>query len=232
MAEQQQEMASQSSTTEEPVSKGKEGIVYLLTNPAMEGYVKIGKTGGNSIQDVKNRMKTLDSTGVPRAFNCEYAAVVENYEEVEKALHVAFGENRVRPKREFFEGIAPFRIKAVLKLHAKEDVTPNPADTTEDTDEEEIERPPRAENFKFTMAKVPRGETLEWADDTSITCKVVDENNQVEYEGEPDPISISGLAKKLKGSVSARGSLYWIYEGETLQERRERFEREATSDDG
>ena len=201
--------------------------MYLLTNPSMEGYVKIGKTGGNSVQDVKNRMRTLDSTGVPRAFNCEYAAVVENYEEVEKALHVAFGENRVRPKREFFEGIAPFRIKAVLKLHEKVDVTPNPADTGED----EVERPPRAENFKFTMADVPIGATLEWADDPSITCTVVDQNNQVEYKGEPDTISISGLARKLKGSVSARGSLYWIYEGETLQERRERFEREAAGDD-
>ena len=40
MTEQQQEMASQSSTAEAPAGKGKEGIVYLLTNPSMEGYVK------------------------------------------------------------------------------------------------------------------------------------------------------------------------------------------------
>ena len=229
MTEQQQEIASQSRTTEVPAGTGTEGIVYLLTNPAMEGYVKIGKTGGNSVQDVKNRMKDLDRTGVPRAFNCEYAAVVENYEKVENALHVAFGENRVRPKREFFEGIAPFRIKAVLKLHEKIDVTPNPADTAEDTGEDEVERPPRAENFKFTMAGVPIGATLKWADDLSIKCTVVDQNNHVEYEGTRS--TISGLARKLKSSVSARGSLYWIYEGETLQERRERFEREAAGDD-
>ena len=229
MAEQQQEMANQSSATEASAGTGKEGIVYLLTNPAMEGYVKIGKTGGNSVQNVKNRMRTLDSTGVPRAFNCEYAAVVENYEEVEKALHVAFGENRVRPNREFFEGIAPFRIKAVLKLHERENVTPNPTDTAEDTSEDEVERPPRAENFKFTMANVPVGAILEWADDPSITCKVVDENNHVEYQEKRS--TISGLAKDIKGSQSARGSLYWMYEGETLQERRERFEHEAAGED-
>ena len=229
MAEQQQEMASQSSTTEASAGTGKEGIVYLLTNPAMEGYVKIGMTGGNSVQDVKNRMKTLDDTGVPRAFNCEYAAVVENYEEVEKALHVAFGDNRVRPNREFFEGITPFRIKAVLKLHEKVDVTPSPTDTAEATGEDEVERPPRVENFKFTMAKVPLGAILEWTDDPSITCKVVDEYNHVEYREKRS--TISGLAKDLKGSSSARGSLYWMYEGETLQERRERFEREAAGDD-
>lgn len=222
-------MASKYSTTEAPAGTGKEGIVYLLTKPAMEGYVKIGKTGGNSVQDVKNRMKDLDRTSVPRAFNCEYAAVVENYEEVEKAIHVAFGENRVRQNREFFEGIAPFRIKAVLKLIEEVDVTPNPAEIAKDTGKDEVERPPRAEKFTFTMVKVPRGAILGWADDPSITCKVVDENNHVEYKGKPD--TISGLARKLKGSVSARGSLYWIYEGETLQERRERFEREAADDD-
>lgn len=216
-------------TTEAPTGTGKKGIVYLLTNPAMEGYVKIGKTGGNSVQDVKKRIKILDGTGVPRAFNCEYAAVVENYEEVEKALHVAFGEHRVRPKREFFEGIAPFRIKAVLKLLEKVDVTPNPADTSEDASEDEVEHPPRAENFKFPMAKVPTGETLEWADDPSITCTVVDQKNLVEYKGEQK--TISGLAKDIKRWSSAQGSLYWMFEGETLQERRERFEREAAGDD-
>ena len=191
--------------------------------------LKIGKTGGNSAQDVKNRMKQLDVTGVPRAFYCEYAAVVENYEEVEKALHVGFGENRVRPNREFFEGIAPFRIKAVLKLREKEDVTPDSsANATED--EGEVERPPRAENFKFPMAKVPRYAILEWTDDPIITCKVADENNHVEYEA--TRWTISGLAKHLLGRTSARGSLYWMYEGETLQERRERFELEAVGDDG
>ena len=153
MAEQQHEMASQSSTTEAPAGTGKEGIVYLLTNPAMEGYVKIGMTGGTSVQEVKKRMKQLDSTGVPRAFYCEYAALVENYEKVESALHVAFGDYRVRRNREFFEGIDPFRVKAILKLHEKKDVTPDPADMAKDTGKDEVERPSRAENFKFTMAK-------------------------------------------------------------------------------
>lgn len=227
MAEQQHEMASQSSTTEAPAGTGEEGIVYLLTNLAMNGYVKIGITRGTSVQEVKKRMKQLDSTGVPRAFNCEYAAVVENYAEVEKALHIAFGDYRVRPNREFFEGIDPFRVKAILKLHEKENVTPTSADTA--TGKDEVERPPRAENFKFTMAKVPPGAILEWTDDPSITCEVMDENNHVKY-GEVQR-TISGLAKELKKNTSARGSLYWMYEGETLQERRERFERAEASDD-
>ena len=79
------------------------------------------------------------------------------------------------------------------------------------------------------MAKVPVGAILEWTDDPSITCKAVDENNHVEYQEKRS--TISGLAKAIKGSQSARGSLYWMYEGETLQERRERFEHEAAGED-
>ena len=79
------------------------------------------------------------------------------------------------------------------------------------------------------MAKVPIGATLEWVDDRSKTCTVVDQKNHVEYEGKQS--TISGLAKDIRGSSSAQGSLYWMYAGETSQERRERFEREAADDD-
>lgn len=78
------------------------GIVYVLSNPAMDGYIKIGKTKGESPQDVIERMRRLDDTATPREFVCEYTAVVEDYERVERAMHIAFGENRVLPNREFF----------------------------------------------------------------------------------------------------------------------------------
>ena len=202
------------------------GIVYVLTNPAMEGYIKIGKTQGDSEQAVRARMRQLDVTGVPRAFTCEYAAVVDDYETVEKALHTGFGENRVRPNREFFEGIPPFRVKALLKLHTKKDVTP---DSPENPAQDEVERPPRAENFRFPMARVPLAATLLWADDPNITCTVDNDKNRVEYQG--TRYTLSGLAKELRGGVASQGSLYWLYEGETLQERRERFTRETADED-
>ena len=41
-----------------------EGTVYVLTNPAMPGMVKIGKT----TRDVTHRLKDLYSTGVPLPF--------------------------------------------------------------------------------------------------------------------------------------------------------------------
>ena len=69
-----------------------EGIVYVLTNPAMPGMVKIGKTG----REVELRLNDLYTTGVPLPFECEYAARVLDMDKVEKAFHNAFGPYRLQ----------------------------------------------------------------------------------------------------------------------------------------
>ena len=43
------------------------GIVYLLTNPVMPGWVKIGMT---TQEDIDKQMKELYTTGVPIPFEC------------------------------------------------------------------------------------------------------------------------------------------------------------------
>ena len=201
------------------------GIVYILSNPAMEGYIKIGST-----TDLSERLKSLDSTGVPRAFVVEYAAMVNNHKLVEKELHTAFGDRRVRPNREFFEGVEPFRVRAVLKLLEIQDATPGIAQELAPSGLDIVqEKPVKAEKFRFSMVNIPVGESLQWADDTSKECVVADGNNHVEYNGKQ--YTISGLAKDLKNWASAQGSRYWLYDGETLQERRDRLEREAEDAD-
>ena len=75
-----------------------EGIVYVLTNPAMPKMVKIGRTG----REIDERLSQLYSTGVPLPFECAYAARVADMDKVEKAFHNAFEPYRVNPKREFF----------------------------------------------------------------------------------------------------------------------------------
>lgn len=74
------------------------GIVYLLTNPAMPGLVKIGKT---TRDDLKVRMSELYSTGVPVPFECVKAVKVKDEAAVESALHTAFGPSRVNSQRIF-----------------------------------------------------------------------------------------------------------------------------------
>ena len=86
----------------------------------MPGIIKIGKT---TQEDVKVRMAQLYSTGVPVPFDCEYAAKVNNIDEVERALHIAFGPDRVNPKREFFE-IEANQAITIIKLLEIENVSP------------------------------------------------------------------------------------------------------------
>ena len=77
------------------------GIVYVLTNSAMPGLVKIGMTTRDSIDAM---MKELYSTGVPVPFDCSYACEVKvsDCAKIEKALHTALGSNRINANREFF----------------------------------------------------------------------------------------------------------------------------------
>lgn len=100
------------------------GIVYVLTNSAMPGLVKIGYTAQD---DANSRIAQLYTTGVPVLFTIEYACKVQNAEEIENALHVAFGPNRINPRREFFR-IEPDQAIAILKLlHTEDDsVQPGP----------------------------------------------------------------------------------------------------------
>ena len=207
------------------------GIVYILSNPAMPNYIKVGCTQGDTQNDVDRRMKELaQPSGVPRAFNCEYAAVVEDYEHVEQTILYAFDNFRVNPRREFLEGIDPIRIRAILKLHELKEVTPG-ADIVNEQNSGEVERPPKKrDKFRFETVDIPLGSILEWADNPEITCKVVDGGTHVEYKGQR--FAISPLAQELKGWKSMpSGTPYWLYEGETLQERRERLEQETDSED-
>ena len=58
-------------------------IVYILTNEAMPDMVKIGITSTT----VEERMKSLQTTGVPLPFTCYYAAEVEDAGKIERVLH-------------------------------------------------------------------------------------------------------------------------------------------------
>jgi hypothetical protein len=84
-------------------------IVYILTNPAMPGLIKIGQTDG----DVEARVGQLYTTGVPVPFNCYYACRLDAAKGWERRLHKAFEIMRVNPKREFFEMEAE-QAKAIL----------------------------------------------------------------------------------------------------------------------
>lgn len=102
------------------------GAIYVLTNPAMPGIVKIGYT----TSEVPTRMAELDRTPVPLPFSCFYAGYVENVQIQEQRIHAIFADRRLRPQREFFT-VSPEQAKAAIELVAIRDVTPSLPEPTD-----------------------------------------------------------------------------------------------------
>jgi len=200
-------------------------IIYILTNEAMSGFVKIGRTSGNLEQRIK---ELSSSTSIPLPFTCFYACIVKNSTFVEHQLHDAFDNNRVNPKREFFQ-IAPERIVSALKLAEIENITPI-KDIVENKEDQEAlnqtrnRRPP----FRFNMANIPVGAELIFSRDENIKGKVLD-NRFIEVNGKRG--SVSSSAQEILGyDYGVAGTDYWMFEGETLDERRIRIANEEADE--
>ncbi len=199
--------------------------VYVLTNLAMPGLIKVGITGA---EDVETRVKSLDQTGVPLPFECYYAAEVDDAQAVEKAIHVAFDELRVRKGREFFE-LDPNKAKVIIELLAVRDVTPREEVVASVDDTEALLK--RKGRFRFSQAEVPVGATLTFSRDESQTATVIDDNN-IAFRDHQTSLSHSALEIMRELGYNWKtidGTSFWLFDGQTLNERRREVEdREPT----
>lgn len=75
------------------------GYVYVLSNPAMPGLVKIGRTTG----DPEARANAINQTGVPMPFKVECAVLFPDCVDAERCAHEFFDADRVSFNREFFK---------------------------------------------------------------------------------------------------------------------------------
>lgn len=197
-------------------------IVYVLTNEAMPGYIKVGVTE----RAIEMRMRDLYTSGVPVPFECFRASIVPKSKNVEKRIHSAFRDVRVNTNREFFE-IAPERVVDILEMVEVENLTPDMdiVETPEDVVAmRKLEK--RAERFSFTMVDIPEGALLTHVKDPEITCTVLD-NSKVLFDGEE--MSLSAAALQTLSSLgyswkAAQGVQYWEYEGRLLKDIREEME--------
>ena len=89
------------------------GFIYIMSNPAYPGDLKIGQTG----KDPENRRKELGSaTGVLGEFVLEYRALSEEYESLEREIHRSLASVRVSPKKEFFTISVPEAIDKIREV--------------------------------------------------------------------------------------------------------------------
>ena len=135
--------------------------VYILTNQAMPGIIKIGFTENT----VEQRMRELDKTATPIPFECYFAKLLDKAEFVEKKMHEAFDEFRIRDNREFFR-MVPEQAKAALDIADGEDV-----ETASDKTALDKER--NRNRFNFAQIGIDVGEELEFKKDRSIKAKVL-----------------------------------------------------------
>jgi hypothetical protein len=190
-------------------------IVYVLSNPAMPGIVKIGRT---SHDDANTRIAQLYTTGVPVPFTIEFAGRVPNSEEVEKALHIAFAPYRVNPKREFFR-IDPEQAIAILKLLHTEDATieilqqPNALDQQSVAAAEHLKS--RRPNLNFGEMGIPIGANLQSIHDET-TVEVISPKRVKMGDEE---MSLTAATRRVLGIEHDIGpSPHWTYQGRPLKE--------------
>ena len=201
--------------------------VYVLTNEAMEGLVKIGRTTTN----VEQRIRELDNTSLPLPFQCFYAGEVANSAMVEGKLHRIFADKRIRNNREFFR-IDPNQVREAIQLVELRDVTPRTDVVVDASDVQALQKAVATEERKtrlrFSELGIPVGAALTFAKDPAVTCTVV-ADGRVEFEGQTlSPSASALLAVRRMGYqwAAVSGSDYWEFEGETLTARRLRLEDE------
>lgn len=219
------------------------GIVYILTNPCLNGWVKIGMTERD---DIKRRLLELNApTNIPLSYRCYATYKVDNPFDVEKHIHSIIdrvddslhareqlSNGRIR-EREFFR-ISPETAYGIFKdIAALRNDSENLKIytlTEEQAQEEEIaESRTRRTNNSFKLLGIPIGTEILFLYDESIVAKVVDNKNTIEYEGEK--YSVTALARKLLiekldwSTTHVNGWRCFIKDGITLSDLREQIER-------
>lgn len=196
------------------------GIVYVLSNSAMPGLVKIGMTTRESID---TRMKELYSTGVPVPFDCEYACEVKASDcaKIEKALHKAFKPNRINDNREFFS-IKPEQATAILELFDRKDITTEVTAeiendlTIDDKVASEKIKSARRPPLNYKEMGIAVGSKLLFTKDLTVEI-VISGDKRVTYQGEEK--SLTAVTKQLLGITHAlQPTAYWTFEGKNLRD--------------
>ncbi|MDF2116392.1 GIY-YIG nuclease family protein [Roseiarcaceae bacterium H3SJ34-1] len=190
-------------------------VVYVLTNVAMPGLIKIGRTAAD---DVATRLGQLYSTGVPFPFDLQFACSVPNSSEVEKALHIAFSPYRINARREFFKIEAEQAI-AILKLLHVVDETPRIEAQATMVPKEDVEAAQaftsKRPKMNFVEMGIPIGSTLQLIGHSATAIVTSDRKVRVGDE----EMSLTAATRMLMGlNHNIQPSPLWSFEGRSLKD--------------
>lgn len=163
--------------------KNEKGVVYILTNPSMPGYVKIGFT-----TNLKSRLKNLDTTGVARPFEPYMTVATAQYKTLERVIHHELDKlttTRARQNREFFEldqAIAGDLLQNLSALLSDAEIN-NYGNTNETEESSEGNVRPISKATTFKMLNIPAGSKLTPINNAYPVLTTVDEENHVLLPG-------------------------------------------------
>lgn len=182
------------------------GYIYIMTNPALSGMVKIGYA-----KDVEARRQQLSTTALPYEYEI-YATYETSGKLEDKQLHKLIDnlnpDLRVSKNREFFvmtsdEAYELLEAIAIIsgtphKLKRKQD------DSTVPTTTETLQRV-KNPVINFAKCGIPIGAVLTYVEDPSITVTVASER-KVQYGNELTSLSaivegVQGLEKRTRLSL-------------------------------
>lgn len=216
------------------------GVIYILTNPSFPDYVKIGYA-----DDINERLRQLNrSECIPFSFRV-YATYEVNNRLVDLKLHNLIDQlnptlrsietfNGKQRKREFYamsKEDAYAILEAIAEIHGYIDrlklweMNEEQKRAEEEAQEIVTERRKRADNFVFSEYQIPMGAVLEFADDPTIKCTVVEER-KVMYQDKimyVTPLAklisrksyLTNGPKYLVEHFRYKGAMLWDIEGRT-----------------
>lgn len=206
-----------------------DGVIYILTNPSFENYVKIGFA-----KDVERRLKELNrSECIPFAFRV-YAtyevdsnlsdkkihAIIDKLNPDLRAIETFNGQKRTREFYAMTPEDAYSILEAIAEIHNRVDklklcrLNDDAVYEKKVAQEIDAEIKTRSANFTFSECQIPVGAVLEFYDNPQITCTVFDDR-RIEYNGEV--MYLTTLAKMITGKkTGVAGPRYFRYKGTWL----------------
>ena len=190
------------------------GYIYILTNPSFPDYVKIGYA-----DNVDNRLQQLNNSEcTPFAFrvyatyevdsrlsDLKIHSIIDKLNSDLRSIDNFNGKKRVREFYAMSAEDAYSLLEAIAEIHnftnRLKKWEPNSIErkAEEIAEEIQLEKKARHSNHTFDDWQIPNNAELEYANDTTIKCRVVN-RRKIEFNGEI--LYMTQLAKKITGNES------------------------------
>ncbi len=214
----------------------KAGVIYILTNPSFENFVKIGYA-----TNIEKRLAQLNrSECIPFAFRVyatyevskplqdkELHSLIDRLNPELRAIDTFDGKTRTKEFYAMTPEDAYALLESIARLSGTEDklrrLTPEGHEILDEQLAASVQEEARERKSPFSFFKcgIPFGAEVVLEARPDVVATVKDER-QIEYDGKT--CSLSALAQEiLQSPYRLQGPVYWTYRGRKLSDiRRER----------